>query len=236
MKRTLGQWMTSLIFPMRCCLCGEVVAWSEHLCARCRQEAPYILPPVCERCGCHEDDCTCGGHHRHFARCVAPFRREGVVQDAINRLKKDSWATDTRGLAVEMAEVLRREYGGIAFDVVTDVPTHKKEYRRRGHNDAEQLARAISSLIRVPYYPLLRKIIHTRPQKELNALERTGNLLGAFDVIDEDRVKGKTVLLVDDVITTGSTLDECAKMLKIYDAAEVYVVTVAAVVLPKQKK
>ena len=236
MSRHIGHWLLSLVFPVRCCLCGEVVAWTEHLCARCRREAPYILPPVCERCGCQEDDCTCGERHRHFARCVAPFRREGVVQDAINRLKKDDWVTDTRGLAIEMAEVLRREYGGISFDAVTDVPMHKKDYRKRGHNDAALLAQALAKQIGVPYHPLLRKIIHTRPQKGLGAVERTGNLLGAFDVIDGEWVKDKTVLLVDDVITTGSTMDECAKMLKIYDAAEVYAVAVAVVVLPRNEK
>ena len=78
---------------------------------------------------------------------------------------------------------------------------------------------------------LLRKIIRTRPQKELSALERSGNLLGVFDVEPTADLEGKTVLLVDDVITTGATLDECAKMLKIYGAGEVYAATAAAALL-----
>ncbi len=236
MSRPIGRWLVSLLFPARCCLCGEVVAWTEHLCPRCQREAPYILPPVCERCGLHEEDCTCRGHRRHYERCVAPFCREGAVQDAIMRLKKHGWATDTQGIALEMAEVLRREYGGIPFDAVTEVPMHKRDYRSRGHNDAELLARALAQRIEVPYRSLLRKSMHTRPQKELKAVERTGNLLGAFDVNEDKWVADKTILLVDDVITTGSTLDECAKMLKIYGAAGVYAVTAAAVVLPKKEK
>ncbi len=235
MSRPFVRWLSAWLFPVRCCLCGRVVAWSEHLCSRCRQEAPYILPPVCAHCGRSEDDCACGGHRRHYARCVTPFRREGVVTTAVNRLKADAWADDVRGFAIEMAEVLRREYGGIPFDAVTAVPLHKKDLRRREHNDAELLARALADMVGVPYRPLLEKLTRTRPQKELKAIERTGNLLGVFEVTDPAFVADKTILLVDDIITTGATLDECAKMLKIYGAEEVYAVTACAAVLQKNE-
>jgi predicted amidophosphoribosyltransferase len=81
---------------------------------------------------------------------------------------------------------------------------------------------------------VLTKITVTAPQKELKAVERSGNLLGVFDVCGE--VSGKTILLVDDVITTGTTLDECAKMLKIFGAEEVYAVTAAAACLSNDEE
>ena len=96
------------------------------------------------------------------------------------------------------------------------------------------LVAVLSKRLALPYEPVLTKLTHTQPQKELTALRRRGNLLGVFDVCSD--VSGKTILLVDDVITTGATLDECAKMLKIFGAAEVYGVTAAAAVLSKDEE
>ena len=110
---------------------------------------------------------------------------------------------------------------------------HKKDLRHRGYDQAAALAKALAAQIGVAYEPLLVKLTHTEPQKELSAVRRRGNLLGVFDVVGE--VSSRTVLLVDDVITTGSTLDECAKILKLYGADEVYAVTAAAAVLKKDE-
>ena len=129
----------------------------------------------------------------------------------------------------QLLEVVRREYGGIPFDVVTAVPLHQQEHRERGFNQAEKLGQAVAKRLHLPYGVTLRKITVTAPQKELKAVQRTGNLLGVFDVCAD--ISDKTVLLVDDVITTGATLDECAKMLKIFGAKEVYAVTAAATAL-----
>lgn len=222
-----------LFYPARCCVCGRLTDVKQPLCVCCQKTVPFIQPPVCDRCGRQEDRCVCRRRQRAFARCVSPFYHEGLVRDAVTRLKNKGYTDDVEGLAGEMMEVVRREYGGIAFSCVTAVPLYKKDYRRRGFNDADLLGRALAARLDVPYKPLLQKIWYTRPQKELKALERSGNLLGVFDVTEPDAVAGQTVLLVDDVITTGATLDECAKMLKIYGAQEVYAVTVAATLLKK---
>ena len=222
-----------LFYPARCYVCGELTDTAHNLCARCAKTAPFIQPPVCEQCGRQQDRCICRHRERAFARCVSPFYHEGIMQAAVYRLKSKGYVDDVEGFANEMREIIRREYGGIPFSCVTAVPLHKKDYRRRGFNDADLLGRALAARLDVPYKPLLQKIWYTRPQKELKALERSGNLLGVFDVTEPDAVAGQTVLLVDDVITTGATLDECAKMLKIYGAQEVYAVTVAATLLKK---
>ena len=137
------------------------------------------------------------------------------------------------GFAAEMAEVVRREYGGLPFDCVTAVPLHKRELLDRGFNQAEKLGQALARRMGIPYATVLTKITATAPQKELSAVERSGNLLGVFDVCGD--VAGKTILLVDDVITTGATLDECAKMLKIFGAEEVYAVTAVAACLSNEE-
>ncbi len=197
------------------------------LCPACRDDAPYVLPPVCDLCGRGEDNCRCRDRRRAFERCVMPFYYDGVGKTGIGQLKNAADRTVADGFAAEMAEVLRREYGGIVFDLLVPVPLYKKDEQMRGYNPAAMLAHALARRTGIPYAPCLRKLYRTTPQKALSALRRSGNLLGAFDVDKPQTVADKTVLLVDDTVTTGATLDECAKMLKIYGAKAVYAVTAA---------
>ncbi len=217
-----------LFFPRRCLLCSEVVEWHRTLCPRCDRHAPRIFPPVCPLCGRGEELCSCRKRQRSFERCISPFYFQKQVKSGIVSLKKNGFTYAVEGFAGEMAEAIRREYGGIVFDGIVPVPLFPAEERSRGFNPSWLLAKELSRQLDVPCLPLIRKITETVPQKTLTALERSGNLLGVFDVDCPDKVEGKTFLLVDDVITTGSTLDECAKMLKIYGAVAVYGATAAA--------
>lgn len=225
--------MGQMLFPHHCYLCNTLILPRQSLCPDCAARVPTILPPVCTRCGRSEGDCVCGGHSRHYARCISPFYHKGVARDGILYLKEQDMDVTVRGFAAAMAETVRREYGGITFDGVVPVPMHKKDYRKRGFNQAVSLAQALAQQLALPYAPVLEKLTKTQPQKELPSVRRRGNLLGVFDVTAA--VSGGTYLLVDDVTTTGSTLDECAKMLKIYGAEEVYAVTAAATLLKKKE-
>lgn len=227
----IGEALKRIFFPHHCFLCNEVLYPRQRMCADCMKRAAYIFPPICDLCGRNVDDCHCGKRHRTFERCVSPFYHRGVVQDGIQTLKNEGYTVTVNGFADEMAELVRREYGGIPFDVVTSVPMHKDDRVDRGFDQAQRLGEALAQRLQLPYASLLAKITRTAPQKELKAVQRSGNLLGVFDVCGD--VSGRTILLVDDVVTTGSTLDECAKMLKIFGAAEVYAVTAAAAVLSK---
>lgn len=224
----------NVFFPHHCFLCNEVLYPHRRMCGACLQKAPYIYPPICERCGRNTDKCHCGKRRRAFERCVSPFYHKGVVQNGIYTLKSEGFEVTVNGFAAEMAEVVRREYGGIPFDLVTAVPLHKRERLSRGFNQAEKLGQALAARLYLPYETVLTKLTVTAPQKELKAVERSGNLLGVFDVCGD--VSGKIILLVDDVITTGATLDECAKMLKIFGAEEVYAVTAAAACLSNDEE
>ncbi len=228
--KTLPSWIVNLFFPQRCCLCGKVIQWRQTMCADCRADMSMVLPPVCELCGRGEDVCSCRKHHRAFERCVMPFYYEGLGKNGIALLKNTADYAIAQGMAVEMAEVIRREYGGITFDYLTAVPQHPADEHKKGYNPAALLARALSERIGVPYVNALRKLYRTSPQKQLRAIERSGNLLGVFTVDKPEMMRDKTVLLVDDTVTTGTTLDECAKMLKIYGVRAVYAVTAAGVV------
>lgn len=224
-RRTL----LSMLFPERCACCGRVIPPFAGCCSACMESLPVIEPPLCSFCGAGAEYCTCGRHHRHFDRIAAPFYYEDPARRGILLFKEHGSAEAAAFFAERMADVFRREWGSPYLDGIVPVPMRPEEIRARGHNQSLLLARALSPLLDAPVREILVKIVPTRPQKELTALERGGNVLGAFDVLPETALTGELtgarILLVDDVVTTGSTLDECAKILKIAGAAEVIALT-----------
>lgn len=220
--------LTAVLFPERCACCGEVVRVGEGCCAQCRAQLSRITPPVCPFCGRGREACCCRKHRRHFERCISPFYYEGAVRKGILRLKEEeSWDT-IRFLAAEMAEAVEREYAELRFDGVIPVPMTSRALKKRGFNQSFLLAEELGRCLSLPVWEPLQKLVDTRPQKALSAVERSGNVLGVFELTAGAAVAGKTLLLADDLVTTGATLDECAKMLKIYGADAVYAVTATA--------
>ena len=227
MGRRISERLLAWLYPDRCLMCARVIETSARLCDTCMPEAPYIRRPMCKRCGRPRGLCMCRGHRRHFERAVAPFLRTDVMRSAVSVLKQKAARDVVYAFAYEMAEAVRREYGDTAFDMVTYVPLTRRDRRRRGHNQSELLARELARELGMPCVKTLKKIVQNRPQKELKAHERIGNVMGVYDTCTD--VRDKFILLVDDVITTGSTLNECAKMLRLGGARQVFVVTAVAV-------
>ena len=211
--------LLAVLFPERCAYCGQVVRCGEGCCPRCAESLPRILPPVCPLCGRGKASCTCRGHRGPLDGLAAPFTYEGAVRQGILRLKEEGDATAAATLAAEMA---------------VPVPVTRRKRARKGFNQAALLAEALARELNIPCVKALVKCRETRPQKELAAWQRSGNLLGAFDVRPGTPLAGKCVLLVDDVSTTGATLEECAKMLKIQGAAQV--LGIAAALTPGKKE
>lgn len=224
---TFGRRLAAVFFPERCAACGEVVAVGEGLCPACRDTMPRIGVPVCPLCGLEKAWCECKRRRRHYERVVAPWYYDGKGKDAVLRMKARGDTVAVALFAEELADTVRQYYEEISFDGVVFVPCTRRERRRRGYNPGEMVARATAKALELPLWSCLMKLMDTPSQKTLSAERRTGNLLGVFEVTDE-AVADKTLLLVDDVVTTGATLDECAKMLKIYGARAVYAATVAA--------
>lgn len=227
MAVTIGRRLLAVLFPERCVACGKVVAPGENACRSCRAAWPTVGTPICPRCGLEKEWCECRRRHRHYERVVAPWYYDGAAASAMKRMKRSGDPLATAYFAEMLADTVRQHYGDVTFDGVVFVPATRREKRRRGYNPGEMIARATAKRLALPWCPCLQKIYETAPQKSLSAEERGGNLLGAFDVTGESP-EGKTLLLLDDVVTTGSTLDECAKMLKIYGARAVYAATVVA--------
>lgn len=220
-------------FPRRCIYCGRVTTPEVTACKVCVPYIPRMELPICYRCGRTRKLCTCKGRRRQFDRCIAAMRYEGGACAAVLSLKEHRNDDYVETMAQEMLDTLRERTDAAAFDAVTCVPMFKAELRRRGYNQSELLAREVAKELGVPFESLLTKIYDTCPQKRLGVNARSGNVLGVFDAPQD--VSERHILLVDDVITSGATLHECAKMLKIRGAASVTALTFAAVV-PKEKE
>lgn len=223
-----------IVFPRRCAYCGEVILPEAHVCDACLKNLPRILPPVCPLCAHQKEDCRCKQKKQEYDGACAPFYYEDAVVKAVHRLKFENKDFTANTFALDMAAVVRQEYADITFDAVTFVPFTKKQMRRRAFNPAEVLAEALARALSLPKQNLLVKLYETRTQHLLKSSERAGNVLGVFSAVENVNLEGKTLLLVDDIKTTGATLSECAKMLKLAGAKEVVCCTFAATRLQKE--
>lgn len=226
----------TLIYPSRCHYCGDLLEIGEDVCNNCFENLPRIYEPFCDHCGASKADCCCKGKKKAYAKVIAPFYYEDGARDAIKRMKFSDKPYIAKTLSQEMSKIVNESWQDISFDIITCVPMSKKEFRARGFNQSELLAKGLkinsSPIIDVD---LLEKIYETAPQRSLNSNQRQGNVFGVFDIAKDKDIKGKTILLCDDVKTTGSTASECASVLLLAGAKEVYLVC-AAIVRTKKTK
>ncbi|HDQ72193.1 MAG TPA: ComF family protein [Chloroflexi bacterium] len=224
--RDLSRQLLNLFFPPRCMGCGRV---GVHLCADCSDLVPRVLSPFCVRCG---DAVETG---RFCKRCrVSPLRIEsvrsvacfeGFIQEAIHHLKYDGHFALAEPLGGLMANYWAA--CGHPVDVVVPVPLHAQRLRERGYNQAALLAREMVHHAGLPVDE--RTLVRNRAtasQIDLDAVQRKENVRDAFVCVD-DRLAGKRVLLIDDVCTTGSTLEACAVALYEGGAQHVRALTLA---------
>lgn len=231
----MGQGLLDLLFPPRCQVCQSLDA--QPLCDPCRQSMRLIQPPFCQGCGRPFDPLaqgapTCSecrqGHFRFDgSRSIGRF--EGNLREAIHALKYRGRTRLAQPLGELMADCWARfAPEGVKVQLVIPVPLHVTRLRERGFNQSELLARVVAQTHGVALNTTaLQRIRHTRPQIELSRSERARNVRGAFEVCDESAVKDQTVLLVDDMFTTGATLNECARALRHAGAERVYCLTLA---------
>ena len=216
-----------LLFPQWCIGCGREGA---YICDSCRRTLTIISPPVCPRCGrprsrgeiCYE----CADWQAQIDGIRAPFFFDGVIRRAIHDLKYNN----LRALAVPLAELLHDYLKEKPFpgEVIVPVPIHSRRYRERGYNQSALLARELGGFGHMPVVEnSLVRSNHALPQARSGSIEeRRENVTGAFACRDE-RLKGKEVILVDDVSTSGATLDACAGVLKSAGAKAVWGLVIA---------
>ncbi len=204
--------LLSIFFPNRCPYCQAVIHSDMTECAACRVHFPLFprIEPV-----------------PSGAVCTAPFTYDTTVRDAIVRFKFKNKKYYADSFARSVAQVVEEVYKDTRIDVVTAVPLSAQRRRERGYNQSEIVARKAGKILDLPYGDLLLKNRQNRIQHELNYEERLINVQGVYIPSRPAQILGKTILLVDDIMTTGSTLSECCKVLKRSGAKQVLCVVIA---------
>ena len=245
-KLTPKQILGYLIFPNRCAFCDELIPMTETVCKRCAEKLPRVSGKLCPKCGCERKYCKCG-KVLEFDRAVAPFYyAEPYIRGLLKfKTNREDWRAAV--FAYYIGETVRDSYTGERFDFAVRVPDHKSRLDDRirgprigyGKSPNATLAGAVCSELGVEFRDGVLKYHteDTQSQRSRGFNERRANVFGMFDVDDESgELFGRSVLLIDDVFTTGSTLSECAKMLKLHGADKVFCVTLFTTKQEKRKK
>ena len=223
-------------FPKTCASCGEIIPEEAWLCGDCRKGILRCDAATrCRGCGLPKKVCACKNRLFRFEGCVAPLINSEQVRNAMLRFKYGDYKTVAGFFAGQMADCIRKEYKGIGFDGICYVPMHPLKRFRRGYEPARMLAGALSELLGIPLKSgLLACVRYTgKPQHELDFEGRRANVKHLYRTTAS--VEGKTLLLVDDIKTSGFTLDECAKELLNAGASSVWCAA-ALMTYPKPKK
>lgn len=222
-----------VLFPKKCPICGRIVNKGGHgICEECKTQLPMITEPCCKHCGkpvesleaeyCY--DCTKKNsfltegtslwiYTEQMRKVMADFKYGGCLEDG-------------EIFAGELLKWRSEKFRKWRIDGIVPVPLHLRRRWFRGYNQAECLANCIGKELNIPVYEHgLLRIRHTRPQKGLDNKSRRDNLQGAFTVNKEFRAslsRCRNILLVDDIYTTGATLEECGRVLKEIGISNVY--------------
>lgn len=216
-----------LLFPPRCASCLKVLGKRNVFCGNCMPEIPFVEGETCEKCGISLSpdfpSPICGRCRRrnfHFDKNISVLEHCGKGRQAILNMKYKS-SPVIKDMANLLAERIKR--ANLHFDLVTFIPMTRKEEREKDIHITYFLSKYLAKYVGVKHSELISKIRETKKQKELTEKERILNVRGAYKVCRD--VEGKNILLVDDVFTTGATMDECAKILKRAGAANVFCIT-----------
>lgn len=224
--------LLDLLYPPRCPVCDGIAPWNDPICPECREKLPYVPGKRCIKCGkpvepfenlC--DDCRKLPHVYDEGRGV--FLYNDVMKQTMIRLKYKKRREYGKTLGRLVFEAERKTITGWHPEAVVPVPIYKKKLEMRGYNQAEEIARPIAEGAGVPLLSnLLVRVRQTEAMKSLTAVERRKNLTDAFALGMHLRRPLQSVILVDDIYTTGATIDACAQVLKRAGTGHIYFLAV----------
>jgi ComF family protein len=221
-----------IVFPKRCPICDNIVVpYGRLICKTCEESLHFLSDPTCLKCGKslgNEDtycyDCLKQNHF--FSRGYALFPYE-LISDSLYRFKyknrPEYGIYYGNAIAMHFAEVIRK----LEPEGIIPVPLHYKKERMRGYNQAQIIAEEIGKILKIKVFEnLIERTKYTTPQKELDHVARQNNLKKAF-IISESVVKLRSVIIIDDIYTTGSTIDAMAKILQEVGVNNIFFITIA---------
>lgn len=211
------EWIVSLIYPKKCEICSQLISCDMDLCDNCKN----IIKPIFKIRKLEYIP-------RKFSLCISLFNYSGLIREAVCKFKFHGGRELSKYFVHNVSYKSIKNLIKCEIDYITCVPLSNKRRKSRGYNQAECFARDLSKKINIPYKDLLDKILDNPPQHELSADQRVQNVCGIYKILNGSDIKGKNILLCDDIITTGSTMKECIKTLKINGANKVFCCTIAS--------
>jgi len=221
--------------PALCLACKENLREEDSLlCPACVQSLSWIPEDlVCHKCGTPKTDIVCEICHETeqvYDLCRAVFCFSGAVQVLVHELKYNSFRAPAQWFAKAAVAYLEESKVFGEIDLVMPIPLHRVRRRERGYNQSALIAKAIARGLNLEYSEALRRRYYTQSQTHLGKDERMQNLKGAFVLRKDALLRGRRILLVDDVFTTGSTVNESSKLLRSAEAEKVFVLAMARAV------
>lgn len=225
--------LTDCFYPPRCPVCDEVLAPGKLICTICEGEVSPALEPVCKKCGKPIEDagreyCSdCSRRTHVYRQGKAVFVYKTGIKKSMYRFKYSNRREYATFYAKRAADIHGDWIRKMQMEVIVPVPMYLGKKRRRGYNQAEVFARALGREMGLPVDAgLVKRVRNTTPQKELSDKERQRNLKNAFQ-LTQDIVKYTRILLVDDIYTTGNTMDAVATILLSGGAVDVYSICIS---------
>ncbi len=223
--------ISEVLYPPRCPACDKLLSYSERqpgFCAYCRDEICYVSEPICKYCGKPirdeiSDSCAdCAKRKHHFEQGRAVYVYDGPTKEAMYRFKYSNRRRYADIFAADACRMYEPWIRHNRIDLIVPIPMNRKKERRRGYNQAAVLAKELGRRLDLPVeIRAVERSEDTTPQKELSVSERRENLKNAFN-IGKSVVKSKRILLIDDIYTTGSTMDAVSGTLLASGADKVY--------------
>lgn len=231
------QTVLDIIYPMRCPICGKIVIpKDQRICDPCKDKLQYISEPRCKKCSKpieqeEKEYCSdCERKNFHFIKGYAVWVYDEAMRHSIAGFKYHNKREYANFYIEEMLRIHGDEIKRQSPDVIVPIPVHRSKYRERGYNQAEILARGLGKQLAIPVLShLLVRNKKTLPQKQLSDRERLRNLQEAFEynrtVADHFHKEINKILLVDDIFTTGSTIEACTNELLLNGVKDIRFIT-----------
>jgi len=212
-----------VLAPPACLACGTQIEAGKFLCAQCYQQLHWIEPPFCQHCGLplkDQADCHCATEAADNMFSALVFEHE-ISRKLVHAFKYQEFFSMAKFWAKALAQQCHKYQRLEAADLVTFVPLHSAKKRQRGFNQAALIAKFFSKETNIPFAKVLQRVEYTNTQTHLNRLERKQNVASAFAIMPKQDIRQKRIILIDDVITSGATIEACATVLKNAGAASV---------------
>lgn len=209
-----------LIYPLNCVICKKKLNFDDgsYLCLDCYDKIIKNRPPFCVKCDCSP---------LYFERAWAVGKYTGITKDLIHLFKYRRQKYLVKPLGKLMIDFIKTNLNRQTIDVLVPVPLHPKKLRQREFNQSELLAEEINGQISIPITNALTRIKKTSSQTTLALEKRLFNVADAFKIREQKEIAQKSILLIDDVFTSGATANECARVLKQEGAKQIEVLTLA---------